>query len=227
MDGGGDDTTASRTTSWKKDPEAIKENILLVATEEFAANGLSGASINEIAQKTTASKRMIYYYFGDKEGLYCAVLERVYATLRNSEDLLDVGGLPPTEALRRLIEATFDSHMNAPQFIRLVMIENIHNAAYLAKSEIVPMLNRSIILKLEEVCERGKAEGAFRNGADALQLHWMTSAFSFYNVSNKATFSASFGQSLYSTDAQSQLKARVTDMVLAAVVIGYEPTSWI
>lgn len=226
MDGSGDRPKSERKSSWKKDPEAVKSNILKIATEEFAAHGLSGANINEIAQKTSTSKRMIYYYFGDKEGLYCAVLEGVYASLRNAEDRLEVGNLPPVEALRRLVEATFDAHAKAPHFIRLVMIENIHNGDYLRKSEIVPKLNRSIIDKLDDVCMRGKKEGLFREGANALQLHWLISSFSFYNVSNRATFSASFGTEIFSEATQSLLRERATDMVLAAVVIGHEPKSW-
>ena len=226
MDGSDKQPAKKRKTSWKKDPAAVKEDILKIATEEFAAQGLSGANINEIACKTSTSKRMIYYYFGDKEGLYCAVLEGVYASLRSSEDKLKVDGLEPVQALRLLVEATFDAHAKAPHFVRLVMIENIHNADYLRKSEIVPRLNRSIITKLEDVCARGKAAGLFRAGADPLELHWLISSFSFYNVSNRATFSASFGGSLYTAKSQAALKQRLADMVLAAVVIGHEPASW-
>lgn len=226
MDESGKPEPKKRKTSWKKDPAAVKENILNVATVEFAAHGLAGANINEIAEKTSTSKRMIYYYFGDKEGLYCQVLETVYGALRKSEDSLKVEGLDPVAALRRLVEATFEAHANAPHFIRLVMIENIHNADYLRRSDIVPALNRSIIDKLEEVCERGKAEGLFRTGADALQLHWLISSFSFYNVSNRHTFSASFGASLYTSDMQAELKERAADMILAAIVKGHEPISW-
>jgi len=226
MDGSGDRPKTGRKSSWKKDPEAVKANILEIATEEFAAYGLSGANINEIAQKTSTSKRMIYYYFGDKEGLYCAVLEGVYAALRTAEDRLEVGNLPPVEALHRLVEATFEAHASAPHFIRLVMIENIHNGDYLRKSEIVPRLNRSIIDKLEDVCARGIKQGLFREGANALQLHWLISSFSFYNVSNRATFSTSFGTEIFSEEAQKLLKAKATDMVLAAVVIGHDPKSW-
>lgn len=226
MDASEGDAGHKRKTSWKKDPEAVRRDILHIATQEFAAHGLSGANINEIARQTSTSKRMIYYYFGDKEGLYQAVLEGVYATLRAREDDLDVAGLEPVAALRRLIEATFDAHVTAPHFIRLVMIENIHNAEYLRKSEIVPRLNRSIIDKLEDVCARGKAVGLFRAGVDALELHWLTSSFSFYNVSNRATFSTSFGTALYSEARQAALLERLVDMVLASVVIGYEPQSW-
>ncbi|MGX0978236.1 AcrR family transcriptional regulator [Roseovarius sp. MBR-51] len=226
MDASEGETGRKRKTSWKKDPAAVRQDILTIATQEFAAHGLSGANINEIARQTSTSKRMIYYYFGDKEGLYCSVLEGVYATLRAREDDLDVAGLEPVAALRRLIEATFEAHVTAPHFIRLVMIENIHNAEYLRKSESVPKLNRSIIDKLEDVCARGKAAGLFREGVDALELHWLTSSFSFYNVSNRATFSTSFGTALYSTTRQSQLLERLVDMVLATVVIGYEPKTW-
>jgi AcrR family transcriptional regulator len=226
MDGSGDRPAKPRKASWKKDPAAVQQDILTIATEEFAAHGLSGANINEIARRTSTSKRMIYYYFGDKEGLYCRVLEGVYASLRNSEARLDIDGLEPVAALRRLVEATFDSHMKSPHFIRLVMIENIHNAEYLRKSEIVPKLNRSIIDKMNAVCAKGRETGVFRAGADGLHLHWIVSSFSFYNISNRATFSTSFGDSLYSPKAQKQLKARVTDMVLATVVKGHVPTSW-
>ena len=212
-----------RKKSWKQDPEAVKEDILRVATDEFAAHGLSGGRIDEIAKKTEASKRMIYYYFGDKEGLYQSVLERVYSTLRENEDALKVEDLEPVAALSRLVEATFDAHAKTPLFIRLVMIENIHNAAYLRRSEIIPRLNRSIIDKLDDVCRRGKAAGFFRKDADPLELHWLISSSSFYNVSNRATFSTSFGETLYTPEGQARLRQRVIDMVLGLVVIGYEP----
>lgn len=223
MNEGGDRPEKKRKTSWKKDPEAVKGNILEVATEEFAAHGLSGANINEIARKTSTSKRMIYYYFGDKEGLYQHVLERVYSSLRETEDALSVSNLKPVAALQKITEATFDSHVNNPQFIRLVMIENIHNAEYVKKSDIIPRLNKSIIEKLSDICERGKAEGVLRADADPLELHWMTSSASFYNVSNKTTFAFSFGEDLFTQDGQKRIRQRVVDMVLGAVVIGYEP----
>lgn len=223
MDGGAQTEKRERKTSWKKDPEAVRENILTIATEEFAAHGLAGANINEIARNTSTSKRMIYYYFGDKEGLYQAVLERVYSTLRENEDRLRVENLGPVEGLALLVRATFEAHAATPLFIRLVMIENIHNADYLRRSEIIPRLNRSIINKLADVCDRGKAQGLFRESADPLELHWMISAPSFYNVSNRATFSTSFGDALFTPEAQERLSEHVTDMILSAVVIGYEP----
>lgn len=218
-----DSETTGRTHGWKQDPEAVRTDILKVASDEFAARGLSGARIDEIARKTRASKRMIYYYFGDKEGLYQAVLERVYTTLRENEDKLRVEDLGPVEGLALLVRATFEAHAATPMFIRLVMIENIHNAEYLRKSKIIPGLNRSIIEKLDDVCRRGKADGLFRAEADPLELHWLISSPSFYNVSNRATFSTSFGDALYTPAGQKRLCQRLIDMVLGLVVIGYEP----
>lgn len=218
-----EENASGRKTGWKQNPEAVQEDILRVATDEFAARGLSGARIDDIARQTKASKRMIYYYFNDKEGLYQAVLERVYSTLRENEDKLKVENLDPVAGLALLTRATFEAHATTPIFIRLVMIENIHNAEYLRRSEIVPRLNRSIIRKLEDVCARGKAQGLFRETADPLELHWLISSPSFYNVSNRATFTVSFGTELYSPEGQRRLAQRVVDMILGLVVIGYEP----
>ena len=95
---------------WKQNPEAVKRDTLRVAMAEFARNGLSGARIDEIAAKTRTSKRMIYYYFGDKEGLYARALEAAYAKVREGEGRLDLGHLPPQAALARLVAFTFDHH---------------------------------------------------------------------------------------------------------------------
>lgn len=212
-----------RKGNWKQDPDAVKADILRVATEEFATYGLSGGRIDAIAKRTTVSKRMIYYYFENKEGLYKSVLESVYAALRESEETLMVGDLEPAEALALLTTATFDAYASHPEFIRLIAIENIHNAEYLTRSDVVQTLNRAIIDKLTDVCDRGKAAGIFRAHADPLELHWTISAFCFYNVSNRATFSASFGDALHSEQGQVQLRRRLRDIVLGSVVIGYEP----
>lgn len=213
--------TPARKSTWKQDPDAVKADILRVATAEFADRGLSGARIDEIAAKTSVSKRMIYYYFKDKEGLYRAVLEGIYARLRANENALDLEGLGPVAALEELTKATFDSHRALPDFIRLVMIENIHHATYMKQSSIIPRLNSKIIQTLTALCTRGRAAGLFRSDVDPVELHWMISAMSFYNVSNRDTFSHSFGSELQSEEGQARLKSRVVDAVLSMTVIGH------
>jgi len=200
---------------WKQDPAGVRKNILAVAMAEFAANGLSGARIDEIAAKTNTSKRMIYYYFGDKEGLYGRVLEEAYREVRAGEQELELDHLPPIEALKRLTEFTFAHHSRHPEFIRIVMIENIHHGQYMQKSELIRLLNAGAIQKLEAICRRGREAGLFRDDVTPLELHWHISAMSFFNVSNRATFSHIFGDELFGPRAQDALKANVVEMILS------------
>lgn len=210
-----DGTPARLRNGWKQDPEGVQRNILDVAMAEFAANGLSGARIDEIAAKTNTSKRMIYYYFGDKQGLYGRVLEEAYREVRTGERELELDHLPPVEALRLLAEFTFDHHSRHPDFIRLVMIENIHHGAYLEQSEQIRLLNATAIHKLEAICRRGRKAGLFREGVKPVELHWVISAVSFFNVSNRATFSRIFGNGLFARKGQDTLRSHLVEMVVA------------
>jgi AcrR family transcriptional regulator len=210
---------------WKQDPEGVRANILAVARREFAANGLSGARIDEIAAKTATSKRMIYYYFGDKDGLYRQVLADAYRQVRAGEEALELDHLPPVEALRKLVEFTFDHHHRHEDFIRMVMIENIHHGAYLDRSKVIRGLNISAIGTIESVYNRGLAAGIFRKGLDPIELHWQISALCFFNVSNRTTFSKIFGRDFGSDETQQSLRHNVVEMVVRYVVEPSPPTA--
>jgi AcrR family transcriptional regulator len=200
-----------------QNPEGTRQNILDVASEEFSLNGLSGARVDEIAARTRSSKRMIYYSFGDKEGLYLSALENAYRRVREGESRLDVAGLPPIEALTRLVEFTFDHHHQHEEFIRMVMIENIHNGQYIDKSETIGKLNVTAIDHIARIYEQGVAEGVFRAGLDPVELHWQVSALCFFNVSNRATFSKIFGRDVGAPEMQARLRRNTVDMVLRFV----------
>jgi AcrR family transcriptional regulator len=200
-------------TARTQDPEGTQRNIIDVATAEFAEHGLSGARIDEIAAKTRSSKRMIYYYFGDKEGLYLKVLEAAYSRVRAVEATLHLDDLEPLAALRRLVEFTFDHHDSNEPFIRLVMIENIHHGAYLARSKAIQGLNVTAIDTISRLYERGVASGVFRPGLDPIELHWQISALCFFNVSNRATFSKIFSRDLKSKKALARLREQIVEMV--------------
>ena len=202
----------------KRDPEGVREDILRVAMQEFSENGLSGARIDEIAAKTRTSKRMIYYYFSDKEGLYTRALEEAYRHVRGDEAHLELESVDPIEALERLARFTFHHHRQNPAFIRMVMIENIHHGQYLERSPTIRELNRPAIEKLQSLLARGQKEGVFRHDVDALELHWQISALSFFNVSNRATFSQIFGPSLWADETQEPLAREVAAMVLRYAV---------
>ncbi len=213
--------TLSRPTATrqaKRDPEGVRRDILSVAMEEFSQNGLSGARIDEIAARTRTSKRMIYYYYGDKEGLYQQVLEEAYAKVRGGESDLELDDMEPRAALEKLCRFTFDHHRRNPAFIRMVMIENVHHGRHMQASETIRQLNRPAIEALEGVLARGQKKGVFRAGIEALELHWQISALSFFNVSNSATFSFIFGEKLFTDEGQDALSRHVADMVLRYVL---------
>lgn len=199
------------------DPEGTRRNIIEVAAREFAENGLSGARIDEIAAKTKASKRMIYYYFGDKDGLYLKVLEHAYSEVRATETKLDLEDLPPLAALEKLVRFTFDHHNSHEDFIRLVMIENIHHGKYLAKSPVIQKLNTTAIDTVRDLYERGVEDGVFRAGLDPIELHWQISALCFFNTSNRATFSKIFKRDLGSRKSLASLREAVVEMILRYV----------
>ena len=138
------------------------------------------------------TKRMIYYYFGGKEQLFVAVLERAYAEIRRAEQEVDVDQLDPLAALRRIAELTFDHHESHPDFIRLVSIENIHRARHMAKSAAIANLGTPAIDVLARILERGRAEGVITREIDAVDLHMMISAFCVFRVANRHTFGTLF-----------------------------------
>ena len=183
---------AGRETSRTNDPARTMAGILEVATSEFASRGLSGARIDAIAAATKTSKRMIYYYFVSKEGLYVAVLEEAYRRVRLVEAGLHLEDLPPEAALRRLVEFTYDHHDGNQDYIRLVMTENMERGQYLAQSKTIQELNVTAISTVRNLYNRGVAQGVFRPGLDPLDIHASISALTFFNVSNQYTFGMIF-----------------------------------
>ena len=200
------------------DPERTMNDILDVATIEFADKGLSGARIDAIAAATRTSKRMIYYYFNSKEGLYLAVLEEAYRRIRRTEGDLQLDSLPPEDALRRLVEFTFDHHAGNEAFIRIVMNENIERGRYLSRSQIIEDLNIPAIEAIGRIYQRGLAAGQFRQGLDPLDIHASISALTFFNVSNQYTFGHIFKRDTAASAARAMRRANIVEMVVRFVL---------
>ena len=195
------------------DPQRTMANIVEVATKEFADKGLSGARIDEIAALTNTSKRMIYYYFTSKEGLYLAVLEEAYRRIRSIEATLKLDDLEPEAALRTLVGFTFDYQLANPDFIRLVMTENIHNGEFLAQSRTIQDLNVPVISTVKSVYDRGVKAGVFRRGLDAVDLHMSISALCFFNVANRHTFALIFKRDMADPQAMQARRKNIVEMV--------------
>ena len=191
--------------------------ILEVATAEFGEKGLDGARIDEIAAATRTSKRMIYYYFGSKEGLYVAVLEESYRRVREIESKLHLEDLAPEEALRKLVGFTFDHHQGNENYIRLVMSENMQRGQYMAQSKTIQDLNVPAIQGIRDLYERGVGAGVFRPGLDPIDIHASISALSFFNVSNQHTFGLIFKRDITTPEALAARRATITEMVVRYV----------
>jgi AcrR family transcriptional regulator len=198
-------------------PEETRRDILEAATAEFSRKGLAGARVDGIAARTRTTKRMIYYYFGSKERLYAAVLERMYGGMRDAERDLRLDGLRPAEALRRIVEVTFDHHAAHPEFVRLVSTENINEARIVAASPTIRTRNATILEILERILDQGAQDGSFRRGLDALDVHLLVNGFCFYRVSNRHTLKAVFGRDLRAPGAAAAQRRMICEAVLRYV----------
>ena len=211
------ETEAGKESGRTNDPARTMAEILAVATHEFADKGLSGARIDEIAAATRTSKRMIYYYFGSKDGLYLAVLEEAYKRMRAIEADLQLDDLAPVAALRKLVEFTYDHHRDNEDFIRLVMNENIQRGDYLRQSKNIQALNSNAIESVLAVYERGVLQGVFRAGLDPVDIHSAISAFTFFNVSNRHTFGVIFKDRASLGKAETLQREHVVELILRFV----------
>jgi AcrR family transcriptional regulator len=205
---------SKRAEQFANDAERSKADILAVATEEFALNGLSGARVDAIADRTRTSKRMIYYYFGSKEGLYRAVLEKAYGDIRALDSRQNSESNDPVEAIRRIIDVTFDYDETHPNFISLVTVENIHRGRNIEQLPSIKERNASVIRTLSAIVDRGAKAGQFRADVNPVDLHLLISALCVFRVSNRFTFGKIFGIDL----SDAKIRKRQKKMILEAVL---------
>ena len=197
-----------------KSPEANRARILKAALQEFSARGFKGASMDAIAQRTQTTRALINYYFEGKEKLYIAVLESVYAEIRQAESLLELDDFAPVDAIRRNVQFTFNYYLDHEGFVRLVVAENQARGRHLKKSALMRTLNRTIIERLARVIARGQAEGIFRADLDPVEVHKAISALCIFNVANQYTFGAIFQRDMGIKGDVARRCAIVTDIVL-------------
>ena len=180
----------------RRDPEATRARIFAAATQEFTRHGYAGARGDRIAVRARCSERMVYYYFGSKDGLYREVLEGVYESLRLAEQSLDLDRLEPRAALIEFCRFVWRYYLEHPEFIGLVNSENLHQARHLRKSGKLDELVTPVVGMLEVLLARGRAAGVFRDGIDANELYIAIAALGYFYLSNTHTLSAVLGRDL-------------------------------
>lgn len=199
-----------------RQPDVTRRNILDAALVEFAAKGLAGARVDEIAERSGSNKRMIYEYFGNKEGLWLTVLENAYSRMREEEHAIDVARMKPEEGMRYLMEFNFKFCSRNPEFIALLNAENLHKASYLKDSKKIRELYTPLLVVITDLLQRGQKAGVFRKGIDPVDLYTTIAALGFFYFSNVHTLSTIFGRNLLS---QKEQKARMEHS--ADVILGY------
>ncbi len=214
--------SSARTTAMRKPkaPEANRARILAAATEEFAARGIEGASMDAIAAGTQTTRALINYYFGSKERLYLAVLERVYAEIREAEAELEIEHLSPVDAIRRIVEFTYDYYVEHDDFVRLVVAENQAKGRHMKRFPSLRSINRPIVDMLGAVIQRGKDDGSFRRDADPVDVHMTIAALGMFNVTNQHTFGTLFQRDMGARGDVPARRRMVADMILSWLASG-------
>jgi AcrR family transcriptional regulator len=200
-----------------RDPERTRRSILSSATAEFARYGLGGARVERIAKRARANKRMLYYYFGDKDRLFLAALEDRYAHIRSAEKSLELEHLEPREALRRLVEFTWRYFLEHPEFLTLLNSENLHKGRHVRSSRRVRDLHSPLVETLRTVLAKGEAQGLFRKGVDPVQLYISIAGEGYFYLSNRYTLSRIFDRDLMAPRALAERSRHISDMILNAL----------
>jgi AcrR family transcriptional regulator len=202
------------SNSTRRDPEKNRGRILAAALEEFARYGLGGARVDRIAARAGANKRMLYYYFGNKEALFLAVLEARYAHIRRAEQGLHLADLEPREGMRRLVAFTWNYYLKHPEFLTLLNSENLHRGRHLRRSRQIAAMHSPLVAMLRGLLERGVRKGQFRRGVDPVQLYISIAGLGYFYLSNRHTLSTIFQRDLLAARYKSERLKHMTELVL-------------
>lgn len=205
---------ASAAKVLRRDPARNQQRILAAATAEFARSGLGGARVDRIAARAGANKRMLYYYYGNKEALFLAVMEACYARIRSAEQGLKLDEVEPEEGIRRLVEFTWAYFVRNPEFLPLLNSENLHRARHIRRSKNIPAMHSPFVATIEELLKRGVKAGRFRSGVDAVQLYISIASLSYFYHSNRYTLSTVFQRDLFSAHNRAARLAHMIELVL-------------
>lgn len=196
--------------------EITKQKLLASAEKVFSQKGLYGARIDEIAELAGVNKRMIYEHFGGKDSLYIETLTTVYARLAEMETAVDIS-MPPVEAVRRVISVYFEFLRENPSFVKLVMWENLNEAAYIDSSGASTLKNAAVDI-MKKVLNSGKESGIFKKNINDEEIIFAMNMFSFSYFSNIHTMSRMLEIDLYDKKKNAERSDMVSDIILSLIL---------
>jgi len=210
----------SATATAAKEDNASRRTLIEAAKKEFARNGLFGSRVDEIAKAAKINKQLIYYYFGEKDNLYLAVLEDVYTDIRAHESALDLGSLDPVAAMVKLVGFTFDYVMDNRAFVQLLTNENMMEAKHIKRSKVIKSTHTPIVDLVGQTLSRGEAAGVFRPGIEPVQLYISIAALCFFYSANIHTLGILFDRDFRSKSEMAERRAHVIDFVMGSLTGG-------
>lgn len=205
----------ARPAARKRDAAATRARILEAARAAFAREGFAGARVEQIARGAATNVQMIYRYFGDKEGLYRAVLDATYGHLRRLEQGLDLTALGPVDGLRRLVEFTFDYLRDTPEFVAIIRNENMAGASFARQ---MPQIHDSVhplVEAIDDLLARGRTAGVFTAHMDAVDLYITILSLCITHVSQRETLSVLFSRDFSDPAWLARRRAQVVAIVIA------------
>ena len=200
-----------------RDAAATRQRILRAATSEFERHGYAGARIDRISRRARTYDRMIYYYYGNKMGLFRVVLENTYEDLWRAEEALKLSGVAPRAGMRELIAFTWRYFLEHPEFIRLLNSENLQRGRNVRRSPRIGKLSSPFIDILSDLLRRGQTRGIFRRGVDPVRLYLTIASLAYFYVSNRYTLSNFLNIDLMARHNRDAWLAHITEVVLAAL----------
>ena len=197
-----------------------REMILEGAMQEFSERGFDGARIDQIALRAGVNKNLLYHHYANKDGLFSALLERMYEKIRERQRDLELRDKDPVEAVRKLVIFTGKVWVQYPEFLRLLQSENLTGGRHVAASSKVSSLYEPLLGTLNDLLERGRKSKQFRADVDPVDLYISISSLTAHYMNNRHTFEAIFGQSLTSPKRIRQRLEHAADMVIAFLTAG-------
>lgn len=201
-----------------EDQNQVRNRILDAALAEFASKGLQGARAEEIARQSGSAKRMIYYYFTDKEGLYRAAIQHAFGSDSALGNLDELDELPIVAALQEMIERTFDMHVNRPNFVRMLLQENFQHGEYIRQIPGIGQGTRATIASWKRLLDRGLKEGVVKKGIDPTRLHHSVSALGQFYISNEYSLKSNFDVDTALPDVIAQQRAHVVELIFSWIL---------
>lgn len=196
---------------------ATRDKILCAATKVFARYGYEGGSIEKISSAAKSVDRMIYYYFGSKEGLFIAVLEDMYGKMNQAELKLTLDTTQPVESIKAVIRFVVAYYKKNPEFITLLNIENLHRGKHIGKSQHANEFSSPAIAVIDEILQSGVRQGLFRNDVAARDVYLLIAATAYFYISNRYTLSAFLDEDIKSSAAVEHWQEFIVDTVLKTV----------